>query len=104
MGLKIVLAGICGAAIALTAVTSDSALAQNPPKKGVTAKKQQQPRSRVVVRPRSYLDAGTEVLPGERKFTDYAFPPNYSVTAPIDNTAFSRRPYPTAGGIWPGNW
>ena len=32
-------------------------------------------RSRVIVRPRrSYLDAGTEVLPGERKFTDYALP------------------------------
>ena len=39
----------------------------------VTAKR---PRSRVVVVvPRSYLDAGTEVLPGERKFLDYAFPP-----------------------------
>ena len=36
-------------------------------------------RTRVVVRQRSYLDAGTEVLPGERKFNDYAIPPNYSV-------------------------
>ena len=26
--------------------------------------------------PRSFLDAGTEVQPGERKFTDYAFPPS----------------------------
>ena len=33
------------------------------------------PRARVTVAPRSFLDAGTEVLPGERKFTDYAFPP-----------------------------
>jgi hypothetical protein len=32
------------------------------------------PRARVTVAPRSFLDAGTEVLPGERKFTDYAFP------------------------------
>ena len=39
------------------------------------------PRARVTVAPRSFLDAGTEVLPGERKFTDYAFPPNYSSTA-----------------------
>ena len=30
---------------------------------------------------RSFLDAGTEVLPGERKFTDYAFPPTYQ---PLD--------------------
>jgi hypothetical protein len=32
------------------------------------------PRARIVVELRSFLDAGTEVLPGERKFTDYAFP------------------------------
>ena len=36
------------------------------------------PRTRVTVPPRSFLDAGTHVLPGERKFTDYAFPPGYS--------------------------
>jgi hypothetical protein len=29
------------------------------------------------VAPRSFLDAGTEVKPGDRKFTDYAFPPGY---------------------------
>ena len=37
------------------------------------------PKTRVTVPPRSFLDAGTEVLPGERKFNDYAFPPGYSV-------------------------
>jgi len=36
---------------------------------------QQGPRTRVYVSKRSWLDAGTEVLPGDRKFTDYAFPP-----------------------------
>ena len=35
----------------------------------------QGPRTRVYVTSRSWLDAGTEVLPGERKFQDYAFPP-----------------------------
>jgi hypothetical protein len=35
----------------------------------------QQGRTRVYVTTRSWLDAGTEVLPGDRKFTDYAFPP-----------------------------
>ena len=35
---------------------------------------QQGPRTRVYVSKRSWLDAGTEVLPGDRKFTDYAFP------------------------------
>jgi hypothetical protein len=36
---------------------------------------QQGPRTRVYVSKRSWLDAGTEVLPGDRKFSDYAFPP-----------------------------
>ena len=36
---------------------------------------QQGPRTRVYVTTRSWLDAGTEVLPGDRKFQDYAFPP-----------------------------
>jgi hypothetical protein len=35
---------------------------------------QQGPRTRVYVTTRSWLDAGTEVLPGDRKFQDYAFP------------------------------
>src|SRR3954453_5263870 len=35
----------------------------------------QQGRPRVYVTTRSWLDAGTEVLPGDRKFQDYAFPP-----------------------------
>ena len=30
-------------------------------------------RTSITVRPRSYLDGGTEVLPGERKFMDYAY-------------------------------
>jgi hypothetical protein len=38
------------------------------------------PRSRITVYRRSFLDAGTEVMPGERKFTDYVFPPGYSAT------------------------
>jgi hypothetical protein len=35
----------------------------------------QQGPTRIYVTKRSWLDAGTEVLPGERKFLDYAFPP-----------------------------
>jgi hypothetical protein len=38
---------------------------------------QQGPRTRVYVTRRSWLDAGTEVLPGDRKFMDYAFPSPY---------------------------
>jgi hypothetical protein len=36
---------------------------------------QEGPHTRVFVTKRSWLDAGTEVLPGDRKFSDYAFPP-----------------------------
>jgi hypothetical protein len=36
---------------------------------------QQGPRTRIYVSRRSWLDGGTEVLPGDRKFSDYAFPP-----------------------------
>ena len=36
---------------------------------------QQGPHTRIYVTKRSWLDGGTEVLPGDRKFTDYAFPP-----------------------------
>ena len=35
----------------------------------------QGPNTRVYITTRSWLDAGTEVLPGDRKFQDYAFPP-----------------------------
>ncbi len=35
----------------------------------------QQGRTRIYVSKRSWLDGVTEVNPGDRKFTDYAFPP-----------------------------
>lgn len=70
-----------------------------------------QPRARIRVQRRSFLDAGTEVLPGERKFTDYAIPPGYSPTGVIDNTAASRRdplpgPFTLSGrrNPYPWNW
>jgi len=52
----------------------------------------QRGRTRVYVTRRSWLDAGTEVVPGERKFTDYAFPPGYSYGQQIDRLYTSRRP------------
>lgn len=36
---------------------------------------QQGPRTRIYVSKRSWLDGGTEVNPGDRKYSDYAFPP-----------------------------
>jgi hypothetical protein len=54
-------------------------------------------RTRITVRPRSYLDGGTQVVPGERKFSDYAFPPTYmngSAYAAWDPTGNHRSPLP----------
>jgi hypothetical protein len=54
-------------------------------------------RTKITVRPRSYLDGGTEVLPGERKFTDYVSPPTYmngSPAAAWDPTGIHRYPLP----------
>jgi|SRR6516164_82881 len=48
--------------------------------------KAKRPRSRVVVVPRSFLDAGTEVMPGERKFLDYAFSPTHTTLDVVTNT------------------
>ena len=54
-------------------------------------------RTKITVRPRSYLDGGTEVLPGERKFMDYANNPTYSWSAPTsawDPNGIHRFPLP----------
>ena len=78
MNMRICAAGLCVAVMAVTAIAV-------APVDAATKKKQQvyttapdrpvtHPRARITVAPRSFLDAGTEVLPGERKFTDYAFP------------------------------
>ena len=74
------------AAAALVAVGTTSASAQSKPRydkdgrpyygaAGPNRSYQEGPRTRVYVTTRSWLDAGTEVLPGDRKFQDYAFPP-----------------------------
>jgi hypothetical protein len=60
------------------------------------------PHTRVYVTTRSWLDAGTEVLPGERKFSDYAFPPGYSFGRENRNRPIDRQPLNPAsdfGGI-----
>jgi hypothetical protein len=67
-------------------------------------------RTRITVRPRSYLDAGTEVVPGERKFTDYVSPPTYMSGSPYaiwDPTQSHRAPLPLQGwlpGYNPWSW
>ena len=89
MGMKIYAAGLCAAVFAVSAVAGAPAeAATKKPYVYTTTRvaKTDRPRARVVVAPRSFLDAGTEVLPGERKFTDYAFPPTYQPLGVVTNT------------------
>jgi hypothetical protein len=56
---------------------------------------QQGPHTRIYVTTRSWLDAGTEVLPGDRKFQDYAFPPELgypSFSRENNNRPIDRQP------------
>jgi hypothetical protein len=77
------------AAVSVVAISFDMTAASAAPKRqyddrgrayygpnGPNVSYQQGPRTRVYVTKRSWLDAGVEVLPGDRKFTDYAFPPD----------------------------
>src|SRR5260370_13871921 len=84
-------AGVCAFAIALAAVAVSPASSQTAARSYYIAADGtrvplKRPRSRIVVAPRSFLDAGTEVLPGERKFTDYAFPPTHYPLGVVTNT------------------
>jgi hypothetical protein len=114
MSLKLWAAGFCAVVIATAAFSGPAAEAAQK-KRVVTQTKQRvitsRPRARITVRNRSFLDGGTEVLPGERKFTDYAIPPGYSPTAVIENTGgYHRSPLPGPFDLpgrdnpWPWNW
>jgi hypothetical protein len=71
---------------------------------------QQGPRTRIYITKRSFLDGGTEVLPGDRKFSDYAFPSEYgypsfgrqNVNRPIDRQPLN--PPSDFGGWYPKNF
>ena len=63
-------------------------------------------RTKVTVRPRSWLDPGPEVIPGSSKSMDYAMPPNYSVFYDRNNYngTWSRNPLPGPFDIPGGGW
>jgi hypothetical protein len=94
MGLKFWAAGASAVVIAMMAFAASPADAQQTKKKSVTNQSRVvvASRTRVRVAPRSFLDGGTEVLPGERKFTDYAFPAGRlgEPLSQIQGTAFNR--------------
>ena len=99
------------ALVAVTVLAASPVGAQTTTVKQTTVKKKpvadRDPPAHVTVQKRSFLDAGTEVKPGQRKFTDYAFPPGYSPTSSIDFTTGNVRgplvgPWDTSrGNFWP---
>jgi hypothetical protein len=107
-------AGLLAGLIAAGAMTVIPAVspAEAAQKKRVVHKKgPARPSARIRVQPRSFLDAGTDVIPGDRKFTDYAIPPGQSPLGVIDNTAFYHRgplpgPFdlPGRNNPYPWNW
>ena len=112
-------AGLCAGAIAVMAYAAPPAAAAQK-KKVATAEQTEtvgasrvRTRTRITVQRRSFLDGGTEVLPGERKFMDYAFPAGEqgAPLSVVQNTAFDRRsslpgPFelPSRRNPWPWNW
>ena len=104
------------AAAALVAVGATSAGAQSKPRydkdgrpyygaNGPNRSYQQGPNTRVYITTRSWLDAGTEVLPGDRKFQDYAFPSPYgypTFARENNNRPIDRQPLSTPADrrIW----
>jgi hypothetical protein len=53
--------------------------------------------TKIIVQKRSYLDGGTEVMPGDRNDNDYAYLPNHSGFGVLDNTAFGSNQSPLPG-------
>jgi len=120
MDLKLCAAGLGAVVIAVTVVAGPPAVAAQK-KKGVVVTEEKRivfvnrPRTRITVRPRSFLDGGTEVIPGDYKYMDYALPAGQSPASLIgtQNTAFDRRlasplpgPFtlPSRWNPWPWNW
>ena len=54
-------------------------------------------RTRVIIQKRSYLDPGTEVLPGSRHDLDYAQTPNHRADGVLNNTVFGSNQSPLPG-------
>ena len=93
MNLRILTVGLgVAAALVTIGLSVEQASAQEPRSSVLTRNRvspnysYQQGRTRIYVTKRSWLDAGTEVRPGERKFLDYAFPPTHVALGVVTNT------------------
>ncbi len=85
-------AGVSSTANGVRSTANNSAYGPAGPNRSY----QSGPRTRVFVTTRSWLDAGVEVLPGDRKFNDYAFPQSTSFALENLNRPLARQPlYPS---------
>ncbi len=93
---------IAAAAFAMPAQSAENAIGIRNAQDEVSSQArrrvaQPRARARITVNRRSYLNTGTESMPGDHKYQDYAFPLGYSVTNAIDNTGpHHRHPLPGA--------
>lgn len=120
-----ILTGVAAIAFGLSALPVFAAPKHNAPpvaaansSAGVAASSQSRTRrvvrqarapTRITVRRRSFLDPGTEVLPGDEKYTDYAVSPSHRAMSVLENTAFNRQsalpgPFDLPGRNNPGQW
>ncbi len=90
------LAAVAALAVSMAAPQADAAKRKSADRaysqRGPNVSYQSGPRTRIYVTKRSWLDAGTEVLPGERKFLDYAIPPGQSFGNQNMNRPLDRQP------------
>ncbi len=99
------LAAVLTATVALTAAPAEAQqrrYARDTSERITFIDEQGRTRTKITVRPRSYLDGGTEVRPGERKFMDYAAPATYMQASPSaawDPTGTHRFPLPMPGDL-----
>jgi len=90
------LAAVAVMAVGVGATQADAAKRRTSERgyvqRGPNVSYQSGPRTRIYITKRSWLDAGTEVLPGDRKFLDYALPPGQSFGMQNLNRPLDRQP------------
>src|SRR5690606_28993966 len=100
MNWKLIVAAVTGAAVlglALAPSPAEAAKRKYVKRYAVNYSYKSGPRTRIYVTRRSWLDGGTEVLPGERKYHDYAYPVGLAFGDSVTSYGASRRmplPYP----------
>ncbi|OKO81696.1 hypothetical protein [Bradyrhizobium sp. AS23.2] len=93
-----------GAVVAVGFATSASAETRKQRNDGASGPNTvyQQGRTRIYVSKRSWLDGGTEVNPGDRKFMDYAYPPEIgypTFARENNNRPIDRQPLSTPADV-----